>query len=352
MARIHSNLQPVRRALKLWSGCLFVLLFLGVNVFAAPASALSGKILVVVPAVRSGQLSPDFLSVLQAVNEQWKQTGSAGPVAVFSEDPLSAKFARIILISYGVPFSGIRMLTNLELLESGPGALNVFGQLQAKDEALLRTMGIRFLSRPVTSVSPRPQEPFDLPDACRTAIVVLGTRPLDESAPSLDMVRRVEAGVDILHKEKDGCLVFSGGRTLGPISEAKMMALIAESRGGSPSRMMLEENAKNTQENAKFTAEIVKKMKLSKTVLVSRSTHLPRAEKIFKKYPVFSAIRTVPNRITKQEIIENFSQYLVFNPDEKNLRVLTKILDQFDRAAAGKAAVKQKKKHELEDRAS
>lgn len=339
----YKTLRPGLRTLKLWSFCFTVLLFWSANAFAAPASALSGKILIVVPPVLSGQLSSDFLSVLQAVNEQWEQTGSIGPIAVFSEDPLSAKFARIILISYGVPFSGIRVLTSLELLEVGPGSLNVFGQLQAKDEALLRTMGIRFFNRPRVPVSPRSQEPFDPVEACRTAIVVLGTRPLDESAPSLDMVRRVEAGVDVLHKEKEGCLIFSGGRTNGPISEAKMMALIAESRGGSPARIMLEENSRTTKENAKFTARLVKKMKPSKTILVSRSAHLPRAEKIFKKYAVFAGIRTVPSRITHEEIIENFRQYLAFNPDEKNREILSRILNKSGHAATGKSAVREKK---------
>lgn len=92
---------------------------------------------------------------------------------------------------------------------------------------------------------------------------------------------------DVFHKGKEGCSIFSGGRTHGPI--------------------------------------------------------LPRAKVYFKKCAVFAGIRTVPGRIAKQETIENFSQYLAFNPDEKNLKVLAMILDQFDHTSTGKAAVKQKK---------
>jgi hypothetical protein len=62
---------------------------------------------------------------------------------------------------------------------------------------------------------------------------------------------------------------------------------------------------------------------------VSRPTHLKRAVPIFGKYPEFRDIQAVASPISKQEIKDNFEEYLAFKDSERVRQVLRKILKEF-----------------------
>jgi len=62
-------------------------------------------------------------------------------------------------------------------------------------------------------------------------LVVLGNEPLDDLTPTVDTVARVEKSVAFFKDHPRSLLVFTGGKTSGSVSEAKMMAEIAIKNG-------------------------------------------------------------------------------------------------------------------------
>ncbi len=150
-----------------------------------------------------------------------------------------------------------------------------------------------------------------------TAIVVLGTRPFNQATPTLDMVTRVEEGVGLFASMPRAVLVFTGGPTAGPVSEAQMMARMAYTRGVAVDRVLTENASRSTDENARNTAALLKPLALRKTVLVTRPGHLKRAMKVFSAYPEFGALVPYPTNVSKDVLIRNLQDYL--RHDKKSL---------------------------------
>ncbi|MCX5714805.1 MAG: DUF6498-containing protein [Candidatus Omnitrophica bacterium] len=158
-----------------------------------------------------------------------------------------------------------------------------------------------------------------------TAIIVLGTRELDQTTPSLDMSRRVEKGVELYAKHPSALLIFTGGKTSGPVSEAAMMAELAVKLGVHPGEFILEEESHSTKENAQFTANLVLGCAIKRTMIVTRLGHLKRATRIFFKYRVFGKIQPVTSNISKKEIIRNLQEYLAGHQSVPVQQILEKI---------------------------
>lgn len=287
------------------------------------------QLLLAVPALLNSQPSADFLSVLNSAFFCLGKEKTALKVNIVSDDILAEKYAKIILHSYGLKNEQIEMLTSVRSLRSGDiSGLTVVGTLSLKDRYYLRQGGITYATVPrsdnrISASSKHNTRSFD------TAIIVLGTAPLDETTPSLDMVRRVETGTGLLKKNPHAVLIFSGGRTGGPISEAKMMALMAYAKGIAPSEIILEEDSLSTVENAQYVVRIVKTLQVKRFILVSRSTHLKRAVSIFVTYPEFKNLETAASTISKEEIRGNLEEYLAFRDSERVRQILHKIMSEF-----------------------
>ncbi len=126
--------------------------------------------------------------------------------------------------------------------------------------------------------------PEALKDNIRTIIVVLGDRPLGRTTPTVNMAYRVLKGVELYRKYPGSILIMSGGTTAGDISEAEMMGLIAWSRGVDPSRILLEYKSRNTEQNAEFTANIVRSKNIGRKFVVTDQLRIERAVRIFRNY--------------------------------------------------------------------
>ena len=87
------------------------------------------------------------------------------------------------------------------------------------------------------------------------AIVVLGNRPPldDEGHIAPELARRVEHGVELLHRGVAPLLVFSGGASPGQPPEARVMAEHASSLGVDRGVMLLELTSQSTIQNARFS---------------------------------------------------------------------------------------------------
>lgn len=95
---------------------------------------------------------------------------------------------------------------------------------------------------------------------------------------------RTAHAVEIFNQNYGKKLIFSGANSNPNIaSDARQMSIQAQNSGIAKSEILLEENAKNTHENAKFVAEIIKQNKFKSVILVTSPYHQGRAELEFKK---------------------------------------------------------------------
>ena len=95
---------------------------------------------------------------------------------------------------------------------------------------------------------------------------------------------RTSKAVEIFQQGYAKKLIFSGAN-INPqvLSDARQMLQIAKKAGVEESEILLEENAKNTQQNAEFTAEIIKKNGFKRVILVTSPYHQNRAFLEFRK---------------------------------------------------------------------
>ncbi len=157
-------------------------------------------------------------------------------------------------------------------------------------------------------------DPKMLKDNIGTIIVVLGDRPLDRVTPTVSMVYRVLKGVELSKKYPGSVLIMAGGPTAGDIPEAKMMALIAWSRGFDPRRIILEDRSQHTVGNAEFTIKIIKPKNIGRALIITDQLHLERAIRTFQYYfggakDVLGVDCNVPVKLS----MEQMKNYLSFN---------------------------------------
>jgi len=90
-----------------------------------------------------------------------------------------------------------------------------------------------------------------------SAVIVLGCK-IDGDRPSLMLKRRLDAALGYLSDHPDAVAVLSGGYGEGlPLSEASVMRAYLVSRGTPPDRLILEERSSSTEENLRFSAELL-----------------------------------------------------------------------------------------------
>lgn len=121
------------------------------------------------------------------------------------------------------------------------------------------------------------------------AMVVLGgaVRPPEVlgQAPDLkDTADRVWHAARLFHAGKAPVLVMSGGSVLAKsaTSEADVMRQFALDLGVPGVAIVLEERSRNTRENARFTAEILKAKGVDQILLVTSALHMRRAVSLFE----------------------------------------------------------------------
>ena len=143
-----------------------------------------------------------------------------------------------------------------------------------------------------------------------TAFVVLGNRPLHDSTPTVDMIQRVLTAVPNVKGRTNVALVLTGGPTEGPVSEARMMALIAQSRGVAREQILLEEESWTTGRNAALTAPIIERLGIKTIFIVSKKSHLAFAMKEFRKYDVYREAIPLESPEVRADSIRQMADYL------------------------------------------
>lgn len=101
------------------------------------------------------------------------------------------------------------------------------------------------------------REMNDLPKNTDTTVVVLGCR-VKNGAPSLMLKRRLDSAYGYLSENPDVCAVVSGGQGSDEsISEAKCMRDYLVGRGIAPERIFEEDKSATTDENLRFSRDII-----------------------------------------------------------------------------------------------
>ncbi len=123
------------------------------------------------------------------------------------------------------------------------------------------------------------REMNDRPKNTDTTVVVLGCKVKD-GAPSLMLKRRLDAAYDYLSENSSVKVIVSGGQGDDEvISEAQCMKDYLVSRGISGDRIFMEDRSANTDENLKFSAEIIENEGLFKDItIVTDGFHQFRAD--------------------------------------------------------------------------
>lgn len=249
------------------------------------------------------RFSKSSLKLIQDTSNSAKALGSSSKVFVVANSKNQALLAKILLHSYGMRVDQVEVEYPKIFLSSLFQRKNIFPHFLSRSQIKSKNFS--------------------------NAIIVLGTMPLDESTPTVDMVERVLKGLEIFDANPKSVLVMTGGYTQGPISEAQMMGLVAWSRGINPDQIVLEEKSASTIENAKFTGQILKDISFNQIFLVTRSDHLQRALPIFGEYAVFKNIKGVSSSDTFDALIKQMQDYLKF----KNSALVGKRLEKLKQLA-------------------
>lgn len=149
-------------------------------------------------------------------------------------------------------------------------------------------------------------------------LIVLGAR-VNGKKITLNLKYRLEVAIDYLNENTGTKVIVSGGKGKGEdITEAKAMSDYLIKRGIKRDRIILEDRSKNTDENLKYSAELIGS-KTKNTVIVSNDFHIYRAKSIARKlgYTNVSGASaktlpiTIPNSFAREGIA--VVKYKLFN---------------------------------------
>lgn len=142
------------------------------------------------------------------------------------------------------------------------------------------------LAGPLERVFPSPPA-----TASAEAVVVLGggvdlLRSAANRVEFNEASERIIEGVKLLKEGRAKILIVSGGSgdpLQQKIDEATFLAAFAKSFGIDPSAIIVQKKSRTTQEDAKYTAQILRWRKIESFFLATSATHMPRAVGCFKK---------------------------------------------------------------------
>ncbi|HOJ43652.1 MAG TPA: YdcF family protein [Syntrophorhabdaceae bacterium] len=146
------------------------------------------------------------------------------------------------------------------------------------------------------------------------AYVVLGGG-INENAPDLNgegqltsesLPRAVDAFR--LYKIEKKPIILSGGRVYGKKPEAEIAKKFLISLGVDEKDIIIEENSRDTYENALLVKEILKNKGLEKIVLITSAFHMKRSVQLFKRH--FSYILPYPTGYRTSRTDYNVISYM------------------------------------------
>ncbi len=114
-------------------------------------------------------------------------------------------------------------------------------------------------------------------------IVVLGSRVYPGGRPGPTLTRRTRRAVALYQRGLASTLICSGGWGTNPPTEAEAACGLAQTLGVPASAIILEDRSHSTEENALYTAAIMRAHGWTTVIVVSDGFHLYRTEMLFRR---------------------------------------------------------------------
>ena len=120
------------------------------------------------------------------------------------------------------------------------------------------------------------------PDAAPDVVIVLGASTSPAGGPTPTLRRRVVKGVRIFEETGARALLLTGGPAGRRPAEAEVMRDLARLAGVPEDRILIETEASTTFENARRSADIMRRHGWTRAVVVTDALHIPRALLAFR----------------------------------------------------------------------
>ncbi len=130
------------------------------------------------------------------------------------------------------------------------------------------------------AASPRAKVPSSLPKAAH-AVVVLGCSANADGTPRPALQRRLDQALIELQRDPAAVCVVTGGAVWNASPEALAMKRYLVERGVEPKRVVLEDQARLTIENAELVMPLLKAMGTERITLVTERYHMNRSQHLF-----------------------------------------------------------------------
>ncbi len=122
-------------------------------------------------------------------------------------------------------------------------------------------------------------------------VIVLGASTSPAGGPTPTLRRRVDKGVRTLEETGAEALLLTGGPAGRRPAEAEVMRDLARLAGAPEDRILIETEASTTFENARRSADIMRRHGWTRAVVVTDAMHIPRALLAFRGVGVRAAGR-------------------------------------------------------------
>ncbi|MGR5063977.1 YdcF family protein [Photobacterium sp. DNB22_13_2] len=116
----------------------------------------------------------------------------------------------------------------------------------------------------------------------RHAIVTLGYKLNNDGSIANPLIQRLEHTLKLATQSPDSLVIVTGGVETAGITEAEQMKAWLVENGINGSRVIKEDKAANTIENAQHSLEILQRHQIQHTTLVSASIHVHRSQILFE----------------------------------------------------------------------
>jgi uncharacterized SAM-binding protein YcdF (DUF218 family) len=126
------------------------------------------------------------------------------------------------------------------------------------------------------------------------AIIVLGNPADNDGNPTPEQLAPVTEGVHEYERGVAPRLILTGGAARNQFVEARVMARTAEAQGIPAAAIFIEPEARDTLQNACYSARIMKAHGWRSAEVVSRASRLPRAAMIFGELPLEWRMHAAP----------------------------------------------------------
>ena len=127
------------------------------------------------------------------------------------------------------------------------------------------------------------------------AIVVLGAPADDDGNPTPEQLARITEAVREYERGVAPRLLFTGGSAHNRFVDADVMARVAAAQGIPPSAIFVETKAKDTIQNACYSARLMENHGWHSAEVVSSGFQLPRAAMIFRHTPLEWRMHAAPS---------------------------------------------------------